>query len=84
MTTTVMKKKTSGRDKTKELPKAIIWRDAIRFLNVGDWFTASLLLRTSIANQIVSVRAEYLKKGIEADFRTEKISETEFKTTRIK
>lgn len=69
---------TKGRDRTKELPQRTIWRDALRYLEVNDWFTASLLDRVSISNQI-----SILKKKEGLDFKTEKTSATEFKITRI-
>ena len=77
MTTETKEKK--GCDRTKELPTTIIWREALRFLEVGDYFTASQLDRTSIANQMT-----YLKDNEELEFTTSKINRDKFKVTRTK
>lgn len=66
-------------DKTKNLPIRIVWRDALKSLEVGEYFEVSKIKRASIANQIT-----FLKKNIGLEFKTQTSSENNFKVIRIK
>lgn len=68
-----------GRDRTDNLPTKIVWRDALRSLEVGDYFRASHFDRTSILGQ-----AKHLKDHEKKAFTTRKINREEFRITRTK
>jgi hypothetical protein len=72
-------KEAVGIDKTQNLPKRTLWVESLKSLNVGDYFRASKIYKTTIY-----ISMKRLKEKEDLHFTTRSLNEEEFITIRTK